>query len=388
MTGLWFWVWSALAAPLSAEEAVARSLQRSVEVAMASGDVDQARGEARGTALFRSDPTVQGRWAAVGDLHGVSVSQPMSVTGEGLAAHRSARARVESALSSEERTRLEIAASTRRAWSRAVEARQQVDLAEQALALATRLREGAEAREATGEGSLLDARLARLQESEARSTWMVAVTEQGERSAALSAATGVAIDALELPSDPLEAMPLFEADGAPRSDVRAARGDLDAARAQLASERRGVLPPVRVGVFYEEEGEELRVGSALSVTVPLWSRNAEGRARAQASVDVAEARVAERERVVDAEQAATSWVLGTLEDAVDGADPREEAMAALQSVAVGFERGELDLLTAGLLRRQILEGQRAWLVGRRVRAEARIAAALAREASALVGQSP
>lgn len=386
MIGLWIWLCAALAAPLTADEAVSRSLERSVDAAAATAEVEAARGQARATALFGSDPTVQGRWAAVGDAHGISVSQPVSLTGEGLAASRSARARVDSAASTQARTRLEIAAAARLAWAHAVEARQRVDLAEQALALATRLREGAEAREETGDGSLLDARLARLQESEARSTWMVAVADEGQRLAELTAWTGVPVDDLELPVDPLDAMPRVELEGATRSDLAAAREAVDAARARLASERAGTLPPVNLGAFYEEEGDELRVGPSVSLTVPLWSRNADGRASARSELDVAESRVAERERVVDAEQAATSRVLGVLEGFPDGADPRKEAEAALESVAIGFERGELDLLTAGLLRQQILEGQRAWLVGRRVRAEVRIGAALAHEHRSLLGR--
>ncbi len=385
MIGLWIWLCAALAAPLTADDAVARSLQRSVDVARATAEVEATRGESRATALFRSDPTVLGRWAAIGDLHGVSVVQPVSITGQGLAAHRSARARVASAISTEVRTRLEVAAVTRLAWAHAVEARQRVALAEQALALAIRLREGAEAREATGDASLLDARLARLQESEARSTWMVAVSDEGRRLAELAAWTGVPVDGLDLPADPLDAMPRVELDAATRSDLEAAREAVDAARARLASERAGTLPPLKLGAFYEEEGDELRVGPTVSVTVPLWSRNADGRASARSELDVAESRAAERERVVGSEQAATARVLGVLEGSPDGADPRAEAEAALESVAIGFERGELDLLTAGLLRQQILEGQRAWLVSRRVRAEARVGAALAHDASALLG---
>lgn len=260
-----------------------------------------------------------------------------------------------------------------------------VALEEQALALATRLREGAEAREATGDGSLLDARLARLQESEARSTWMVAVAEEGQRLAELAAWTGVPVDDLELPTDPLDAMPRVEVDVATRSDLEATREAVEAARASLASERAGTLPPLKVGAFYEKEGDDLRVGPSLAITVPLWSRNADARAEARAAVDVAKSRVAERERVVDAEQSATARVLGILEGFPDVADPRMEAEAALESVAFGFERGELDLLTAGLLRQQILEGQRAWLVGRRVHAEARVGAALANDTRALLG---
>lgn len=385
MTGLWIWLCAALAAPLTADEAVERSLERSVEVASAGAEVEAARGRARATALFRSDPTVQGQWAALGEAHGISVSQPVSITGAGLAARRSARAQIGSAESTETRTRLEIAAATRLAWARAVEARQQVDLARQALALATRLREGAEARESTGDGSLLDARLARLQESEARSTWMLAVADEGQRLAALAAWTGIGPDALELPVDPLDAMGPVEVGASTRSDLEAAREAAEAARASLASERAGTLPPLKLGAFYEEEGDALRLGPTVAVTVPLWSRNADGRASARSAVEVAESRVAERERVVDAEQSATSRVMGVLEGSLDGADPRREAEAALESVAIGFERGELGLLTAGLLRQQILEAQLAWLVGRRVRAEARIRAALAHDAPALLG---
>ena len=81
---------------------------------------------------------------------------------------------------------------------------------------------------------------------------------------------------------------------------------------------------------------------------------------------------------------ALARVVERLDAAGDDIDPREEARESLEGVAVGFERGELDLLTAGLLRQQILAGQRAWLEGRRVRAEARIDAALAHEDSALL----
>lgn len=378
-----FWLAAALAAPLTADEAVGLSLERSVDVAAAAAAVDATRGEARATALFLRDPTVQGRWAAVGDVQGISVSQPVSLTGAGLAAHRAARARIESALATEARTRLEIAAATRLAWVSAVEARQQVALAEQGLALASRLREGAEARERTGDGSLLDARLARLQETEARSTWMIAVAAESDSAAELAAWTGAEVDELELPDDPLEGMPLVELQTAARTDLEAAHRAVDAARAHLASERAGTLPPLQLGAFYETEGEELRVGPSVGITVPLWRRNADGRARAGAELVVAEAVVAERERVATAEQAASASGLAKLEGAELG-DPREEAEAALQSVAIGFERGELDLLTAGLLRQQILEGQRAWLEGRRVQAEVRVSAALAHEAPVLV----
>lgn len=384
MIALWIWLAAALAAPLTPDFAVEQALERSVDVAAAEAALETAQGEARATALFRSDPMVQGRWAAVGDMHGVSVVQPLSVTGEGMAAHRGAVASVQQATASQARTRLEIAAATRLAWVSAVEAQQRVVLADDGLAVASRLRQGAEAREASGDGSLLHARMARLQETEARAAWTVAVADEGARLAALAAWTGVPMDAFELPTDPLEGMPLVELGTAARSDLEAAQRAVEGARARLASERAGTLPPLLLGAFYEQEGDELRVGPSIGMTIPLWSRNSDGRARALADLDVAEAVVAERERVADAEQDASARVVGKLEAVEPGLDPRDEARAALESVLVGFERGELDLLTAGLLRQQILQGQRAWLEGRRVRAEARIAAALAYEDEGLL----
>jgi outer membrane protein TolC len=347
--------------------------------------VETAKGDVRATTLFRGDPVVQGRWAAVGDMHGVSVVQPVSVTGAGLAAHRGAVASVEQAAASQARTRLEIAAATRLAWVFAVEARQGMVLTDEAFALASRLRRGAEAQQASGDGSLLDARMARLQETEARSAWMVAVADEGNRLSALAAWTGVSVEAVELPMDPLEGMPMVELKVSTRWDLEAAHRAVEGARARLASERAGTLPPLRLGAFYEEEGDELRVGPSIGMEIPLWSRNSDGRARARADLDVAEAVAAERERVADAEQDASALVVARLEGMEHGLDPRMEARAALESVAIGYERGELDLLTAGLLRHQILLGQRAWLQGRRVRAEARIAAALAHEDVGLLG---
>lgn len=377
----------ALAAPLTADHAVDEALVRSVDVAAATAAVEAAEGTARATSLFRNDPLVQGRWAAVGDQYGASITQPVSITGEGITAHRSATASVASGQAMLLRTRLQIAAATRMAWVVAVEAQQRVALADDALALATRLRQGSESRLATGDGSLLDARLARLQETEARSSWMVAVAQEADRLAELAAWTGVPVHAIELPLDPLEGMAQVEVEDAERSDLEAARRAVEAARARLSSERAGTLPPLLLGAFIEQEDGALRAGPSLGITVPLWSRNADGRAEARAELLVAESAVAERERVVEAQQTATSRVLDRLDRMDDGHDPHEEARAALESVALGFERGELDLVTAGLLRQQILAGQRAWLQGRRVRAEARIAAALAYESEALVDSS-
>jgi cobalt-zinc-cadmium efflux system outer membrane protein len=384
MSVLWIW-WTLLSpawsAALSADEAVALALERSVAVVEGSAEAEGARGLASATSLVLGDPTLSGRVGAVGEVHGVSLSQPVSLSGERRARHRGAEARAEAAGAQTERARLREAARTRIAWAAAVEAQQALALSQRALQVARSLATAARARHDAGELSQLQLRLAQLQEAEAHGGWTLAVAERAERFAELSALTGLPVDGLELPDDPLDALPLPELDAqgvvGVRSDLRAAEGRAEAARAALSAERAAVLPPVQVGAFYEREGDELRIGPSLSVTVPLTG-NRDGRAVARGELAVAERVAEQRARRVAAEQGAARQALELLE--VDRPhDPRDDAEAAFASIEAGVARGELDLVQAGLLRRQVVDGQRAWLTARRVRSEARVRAALAHD---------
>lgn len=385
---LWMTLVAALGAPLTADEAVARALDRSVEVARAEGAVAAADGAVRGSASLRYEPMLQGRASVLGEVYGLSVRQPVSLSGEGIADRRRARAALAEATSARTRTRLAVAADARIAWMRAVEATQGVALAAEGLAQARRLREGADARLATGDGSALEARLARLQETEARARWMGAVVAEGEALGVLAAATGVDPDAVALPDDPLAGMPDVGLEATGRADVAAARQAAEAARARLARERSETLPPVQLGAFYELEEGDHRAGLSVGVTVPVWRRNVDGRAEALAAADVADAAARAQERVADVEQAATARVLAALAGEAARDDPREDARLALDGVVEGYARGELDLLTAALMRQQILDGRRAWLAQRRWLGEARVAASLARDGEGLLPATP
>jgi hypothetical protein len=160
-------------------------------------------------------------------------------------------------------------------------------------------------------------------------------------------------------------------------------------RAALTRERAAVLPPVSLGAFYEQEGVDRRVGPSVSLTVPLWQRNADGRSQALAEVDVAAARLRALEVGAQAELLARRSVVAQLGTVAErDVDLQAEALAALAAIATGYEGGELDLLTAALLRSEVLQGQRAWLRGRRVVAEARIGLLLAAEDASLLGTAP
>jgi len=387
MIGLWTLVMAAVAAPLSADKAVSAALERSVVLAEADAALGRASGALRAARGLPQDPTVSGSVAVVGDAWQLSVQQPVSLTGAGLAERAAAQHTVSAATAQRARVELEVAASVRRAWVDAVAARQRAKLAAEALALARQVADAARQREAVGEASQLDLRLARLQVEQARATWMSATLEDGRRTADLAARVGHDPAALELPEDPLAGAP--EASGAvrPRSDLVAAAAASDAARATLQQQRASTLPSVRIGAFVEQEGTEFRAGPSASFTLPVWRANADGRAAAQAAVSVATRQQADAERRAAAEQQTMRQLTETMEDAIvdQGVDIPAEASAALDSVGLGYARGELDMLSTALLQAEILDGYVAWIEVRRVTAEARLDLLLATEDPSLLG---
>ncbi len=380
---------SALAAPpLTADDAVARALPLSSVLAEAHADSTRALGQVRASCGLRQDPTLRARTAAVGELWALSLSQPVSVTGEGMAACTSARRSLEATEARALRAELEVAAQTRRLWVDAVVSEGHEVLATRSLEVAQGIEDAALQRQTVGESSLLDLRLARLQVEQARTAWMMAAVDAGEARARLSAQVGEELLGFTLPADPLGGVP----QPAPpatrsRSDLAAARAEVDAAEAGLSSARAGTLAPVQVGAFAEQEGDEFRAGPMVSLSLPLWRGNADGRADALARLAEAEVTREEVERRADAQRGASRRTSGLLEEALrdQAEDLPAEASAALDSVALGYERGELDLLSAGLFQTEILEGHRAWLESRRVVAGARIDLMLADEDPRLVG---
>ncbi len=381
---------SAATRPLSVEASVSATLERSPAVAEAEAEVQRADGVRRAQCGLRFDPTVQASAALVGEAWSVQASQPLSLTGEGRAACASARQTSVATRARLIRQRLEVAASARRAWVDAVAASARAELAAHALEVAVDIERAARRRHEVGEASKLDLQLAVLTVEQARSAWIAAAIAEGDRLQALAPATGVRLDALVLPSDPLAGAPAEDvtASGAsPRSDLAAARAEVDAARSALGRARAATLAPVAVGAFVEEEGPDLRAGPTVSVTLPLWRANTDGRAGAVADLAAAEARADATARQVGAEQAAAHRTLAAVDAAIldQPADLAEQARAALHSVELGFDRGELDLLRASLLQARILEGHAAWIEGRRLVALARIDAALSAENAALQG---
>jgi len=392
MIALWFLISVALAdaEPLSADAAVAEALSRSSALAAAEAAVTRAEGALRAAHGLRHDPVLSGSVAVVGQAWSLGATQALSLSGEGLAERAAAGHALDAAEARRRRAELELAAEARRLWIAAVADRQQAELAARALEVARRIQGAAGERAAVGEASQLELRIARLQVAQARTAWMAATVAEGRSGAELAARVGIELSALALPDDPLAAAPApGQEDTTPRSDLVAAEAKVAAARAALARERARTLPPVQLGAFVEQEGPELRAGPQLALTLPLWRANVDGRADALADLAVARSQRAEVERRAAAEQGMTRRVSASFEATLteQGVDLPAEARAALEGVALGYDRGELDLLSAALLQAEILEGQEAWLEGRRLVAELRLDRLLVDESPLLLGDS-
>ncbi|MDP2316291.1 MAG: TolC family protein [Pseudomonadota bacterium] len=374
----------AVAAELTPSEAVRAALANDPELAARRADVEAATGLRRESGFLRYNPEVDLSVSTDGSRLTGSIVQPLSITGEGFSAARSARAGLDAAEAGAERARFETAAATRRAYARAVVAREQLRFAENDRELLARLRGIAEARLSAGEGIDLDLRLSRLEEARAMAAWLDAQAEASAADSDLSALIGMTPD--ELARDPLTAGPADSGAQSPRSDVVAAEAATRSARAALSRERAAVLPAVGLGAFYEADAGSTIFGPALTVQVPLWNRNQSGVGAARGNLGLAESVEASTAARAATEEARSAERLRVAEESLTTLAPDidAEAAPALRAIEALFTSGEANLSDTLLLRSRVVEGQRAWIDARAAVAVARIDVALARQSESLL----
>jgi cobalt-zinc-cadmium efflux system outer membrane protein len=378
------WIAFADAARLTPDDAVRLALAHDPGLALARADVDAATGRRRENSFLLNNPEVELSVSTDGSRRTGSVVQPLSITGEGMSASKSARAELESAEAAAERGRFETAAATRRAYAQAVVAREQLRFAHDDRALLARLRGVTEARVAAGDGVDLDLRLARLEEARALAGWLDAQEEAATRDADLAALIGEIPG--ELSRDPLVAGSAVPGAGRTRSDLVAAEAATRAARAALARERAAVLPAIGLGAFYEADAGSAIYGPSLTVEVPLWNRNQSGVGAAQGDLGVAEAEQKSVEARAAAEDARAAGRLAVAEESLAALAPdiAAESGPALRAIEALFTSGETNLADTLLLRSRVVDGERAWLAARAAIAVARIDVALARQSESLL----
>lgn len=378
---------AALAAPLSPSDAVSAALSSHPALAQAEAELAAAKGASRQSAFLQQNPEIEAGYAVVGDRIDASISQALSLSGEGLNGHASARDRVSAAEAGLKRAKLQIAADTRVAYVSAVVAHRTAALAGASFELATRQLTATEAKVRVGESSKLDLHLARLEQAKAARELLDSAASEASELAEIATLVRREVAGTDLSADPLEAAPAATNRGSPneRADVRAARFAVDAAEAALRRERSAILPPVRVGAFYEAGSGEVVAGPTVGITLPLWSQNQAEIGAAKGQVGIAEAAFAAAEARASAEST-TAANAATLADATMAAVAAtdDDGRAALAAIEAGVSSGELDLLTTVLLREQVLSGQLALIQTRGDHSLARIALLLATEDPALL----
>jgi cobalt-zinc-cadmium efflux system outer membrane protein len=387
--GVWLaltaWAPPASAAPLTPDDAVRAALAHDPAFVAATSAVAAARADVRAATFLRENPTVSGDYSLTSDRLGAAIEQPVSLTGEGVAARAAASRRFDAAEATRIRAALTTAAGARLAWAEAVAADARATLAAQVFEQSTTRRAAVEARVAAGDAPQLDARLARL--DEARAAEALVSGRNGSRDARVALAQFVPdAGAVELPADPLLAAPVALGGRDARADVTAAERRADAAGADLRAARAAGFPALTLGAFVERDEGVLAVGPSVGLTLPLWHQNGAGiaAAEAEAAILAAEALLArtrasaEQSGSVIAERDANAALARLTVPAA------EDAQAALLALDEAQARGELDAAAVTLLRSEVLAGWSASIDLRVAVAEARIQALLATEDPALL----
>lgn len=369
---------------LTPGEAVRAALLHDPALAARMGEVEAATGARRESGWLLHNPEVDVSTSTDGERFTAAVVQPLSLSGEGLHARRSARAGLEAASASAKRARFETAAMTRRAYARAVLAREQLLFADEDRALIARLRDVAEARLAAGEGIDLDLRLARLEQARALAAWLEAQSQSSASDVELAGLIGRIPG--ELAKDPLVAGPADGGVPTPRSDLVAAEAATRAARAGLSRERAAAFPVIGLGAFYEKDTGSAIHGPTLSIQLPLWRRNQFAVGEARKNLMIAEAVETSTVARAATEAARTAERLRVAEESLVAltSDIGAEATPALRAIERLFASGESNLSDTVLLRSRIVEGKRAWIEARAAVAIARIDVALARQSDSLL----
>jgi outer membrane protein, heavy metal efflux system len=379
---------AARAENITIDEAVARALAGSPEIAQAAADVAVSEGSLQGARTLPFNPELS---AVIGPSFGggrklfgngktlldteVSLSQTIEIGGKRGRRIDGAQARRGAARSLARWTRWEVSWEVRRAFHLALVARDRLATAREAESMAAEIKRATDERLRRGAGTELEVNVAAADAGRAARERLDAERHHAAAKVELAAAIGAPARAdlepvgtlptfpdVEEPPDVLVARAL-----ARRPDLRAARAQRMAAEADVGLEDSLRVPDLTFSFTYGREEdvdltrEVLLVG--LSVPLPLFNRNQGGRASARA--ELTKARIAERatgrevERQVRAARAAyrkaREAVLAFDRDVIEKLG--ENLSLARQS----FQTGKIGLIEFNVVRRDLVETRLSYL---------------------------
>jgi cobalt-zinc-cadmium efflux system outer membrane protein len=370
-------------ATITLEQAVSTALERNARILAQRAEVEGARATARGASrLVRANPEVQGAWGprrspgeqTTTDFE-VSLSQELEVFGQRAARRDASAALVAAAEGRLQASRVEVAAEVRTAFARALAADQRLGIADESLALAREELAAAEERLRSGAASRIELNAARAALGRAARERAEAVQRRAAARAALVALTGVEsaepvelageLDGAVKAGEPVDQ--LTETALARRSDVAAARREVEAARAEKRLAARSAFPNPRLGASYAEEGDprgDARiVQGTLAFDLPLFDRNQEERGIAAARAQRAEIALAALTRAARADVA---QAVARLEAAAEAArawtgGPLEAVTENMKLVDEAYRAGKVDFFQLLLIRRETLEARNGYV---------------------------
>jgi len=368
---------AASAAPtLTLEEAVTTALRDHPTVTVARARIGEASGRLVGAETYPYNPELEleggarvGSGQASGDFE-VGLAQEIELGGQQGRREAVGEADLRAARADARGEMRRLVAAVHLAFADALEARAQLEVAQDEAALAGELLELARRRLQAGAGTQLDVNVASAELGRAELMVGAAIGALAEARAAL--AERLALPPGELPMPAGELAPedgpiapvaeLIAAAQDNREDLRALAALEAAARARGELARAGAWPNLRVGVYAGREGgAETLIGARLSIPLPVVSRNQGGVAEADAALTRtrAERRAARlrvtREVVSAAERyRAELAALKALKERVVGTTA--ENLALLKKA---FEAGKSDWTDVLVMQRALFDARRA-----------------------------
>ncbi|NOK02335.1 MULTISPECIES: TolC family protein [Myxococcus] len=366
------------ARPLTMEQSVTLALEHSPRLIEGRAEAAAARAQWEGADLpLQSNPQLQ---ASVGprlrdeadtlELN-VGISQQLEIFGQRRARKDAARAAMEAGRFRLESLQVELAADVRQAFGRALAAEQSLRLSDDALGLAEEGRKVAKERLEAGAASHIEMNIATVERGRAQQEKVRATRLRLQALAELKLLLGmdpnedITLDhALRTEVTPQPALSvLVERASSQRQDVKAARAEWEAARAELRFASRDALPRPSVGLAYGREENDTIIQGTLNIDLPVFNRNQAERGASVARERRAQQRLAATERFVRAE---VELALSRYQSAQAAAELFDaEVLAALQEnlnlVTEAYRAGKVDSLQLLIIRREALDGRRGYI---------------------------
>lgn len=367
-----------LGRPLSMDQAVELALERNLELRSLTAEIDAARARVRGASLpSQYNPEISAeagpRWdrdIGIIPQYRLELSQVVEIAGQRGARIAAAEAALRATEARVGARRIELAAETRQLFGRVLAAEQRVRLAEEAETLSRDALRAVDERFRSGAASRMEVNTARVDVG--RTTRDRALAGQARAVALSDLWLLLAVDASDglvpagtlaqvasQPGAPDLGALLNQATGRP--DLRAAREELEEARAERRLADRLAVPNLRLGVgTANEERSQMLIGT-VGMPLPVFNRNQAARGASAARVTQAERALEAVERRVRQE---VRLALSRRAAAVAAAEAYAGAAAqALQeNLRLGYEAyrsGKLDYLQLMLIRRETIEARRS-----------------------------